>query len=152
MKRLSESERAELTARWNEHPGMRHLGVQVDLSAPEEVRVYVDPVLPFHRGGMGTEAVNGAIISGVFDLAIGLVGHFHTPGKRSGTAQLHIHFLRPVLGDRFGVVARVVRAGRSLVFAEADLHDEEGRLCGRCDGIVAVVGDATAEPAGPVPL
>jgi len=152
VKRLSDSERVELEGRWNEHPGMRHLGVQVDLSAPETVRVFVDPVLPFHRGGLGTEAVNGAIISGAFDLAIGLVGQFHTLGKRSGTAQLHIHFLRPVLGDRFDVVARVVRAGRSLVFAAADLHDDEGRLCARCDGMVAVAGDVAAEPSGTIPL
>ena len=99
---------------------------------------------PQHRGGLGTEAVNGVVIAGVFDLTIGLA-HFCTLGRRSGTAQLNIHFIRPVLGDRFEILGRLVRAGRSLVFATADLHDEEGQLCARCDGIVAVVGEPAAE-------
>ena len=143
---LSNAERAALTAQWNEHPGMRHNGVRVDLSALDVVRVYVDPVLPAHRGGLGTDAVNGAVIAGAFDLAIGLVGHFNTVGRKSGTAQLNIHFVRPVLGDRFEVLGRLVRAGRSLVFATAELHDEKGQLCARCDGIVAVAGESAAEP------
>ncbi len=142
---LSDAERAALTARWNEHPGMRHMGVRVDLSASDVVRVYVDPVLPEHRGGLGTDAVNGAVIAGAFDLAIGLVGHFCALGRRTGTAQVNIHFVRPVLGDRFEVLGRLVRAGRSLVFATAELHDETGQLCARCDGIVAVTGESTAE-------
>ena len=143
---LSDAERAALAAQWNEHPGMRHMGVQVDLSASDVVRVYVDPIQPTHRGGLGTDAVNGAVIAGAFDLAIGLVGHFCTLGRRAGTAQLNIHFVRPVLGDRFEVLGRLVRAGRSLVFATAELHDETGQLCARCDGIVAVAGAAAAEP------
>ena len=143
---LSDAERAALTAQWNEHQGMRHMGVRVDLSAPDVVRMYVDPVEAHHRGGLGTDAVNGAVIAGVFDLTIGLVGHFCTLGRRTGTAQLNIHFVRPVLGDRFEVLGRLVRAGRSLVFATADLHDERGQLCARCDGIFAVAGAPPAEP------
>jgi acyl-coenzyme A thioesterase PaaI-like protein len=142
---LSNTERAALAAQWNEHPGMHHMGVQVDLSASDVVRVYVDPIQPTHRGGLGTDAVNGAVIAGAFDLAIGLVGHFCTLGRRAGTAQLNIHFIRPVVGDRFEVLGRLVRAGRSLVFATAELHDETGQLCARCDGIVAVAGASEAE-------
>ena len=142
---LSDAERAALQARWNEHPGMRHMGVRLDLSAPEVVRVYVDPVQAHHRGGLGTDAVNGAVIAGVFDLTIGLLGHFCAIGRRAGTAQLNIHFVRPVRGDRFDVLGRLVRAGSSLVFATADLHDESGQLCARCDGIVAVAREPAAE-------
>jgi len=145
VKRLTKSRRAAIAKEWNEHPGMRHMGVRLDLSTPEVVRVYVDPVQPHHRGGMGTAAVNGAVIAGAFDLAIGLVGHFHTPGRRVGTAQLNVHFLRPVLGDRFEVLGRATRAGRSLVFAAAELFDERGTLCARCDGIVAVAGEPTPD-------
>ena len=141
---LSDAERAALAVRWNHHRGMRHMGVQVDLSAPHVVRLYVDPIQLHQRGGLGTDAVNGAVIAGVFDLAIGLVGHFCTLGRRAGTAQLNIQFLRPVLGDRFEVLGRLLRAGRSLVFATAELHDEQGQLCARCDGIVAVAGEQVA--------
>ena len=120
------------------------MGIRVDLSDPGLVRTYVNPVQPQHRGGLGTDAVNGVVMAGVFDLTIGLVGHFCTLGRRSGTAQLNIQFLRPVLGDRFEVLGRLLRAGRSLVFATAELHDEQGQLCARCDGIVAVAGEQVA--------
>jgi uncharacterized protein (TIGR00369 family) len=124
---------------------LNHLGVRVDLSEPDVVRLYIDPIQPHHRGGLGTEAVNGAVIAAVFDFTIGLVGHFCARGRRVGTAQINVHFIRPVLGDRFEVFGRLVRAGRSLVFATAELHDQEGTVCARCDGIVAVTG----EPARP---
>lgn len=140
------AERAAFAARFNDHPGMRHMGVRVDLLAPDVVRAYVDPVLPEHRGGMGTDAVNGAVIAGVFDLAIGLVGHFHALGRQAGTVQLSMHFLRPVTGSRFEVLGRAVRAGRSLIFAAADLLNESGTLCARCEGIVAVREAPVAAP------
>ena len=122
--------------------------MELDLSTPGLVRARVDPILPEHRGGLGTEAVNGAVIAGLFDLVIGLSGYLQTVGRRAGVAQLSIQFLRPVLGDRFEVVGRPVRAGKTLVFATAELVDEQGIACARCDGIVAVAGgDVGAGPA-----
>ncbi len=142
---LTEDEREALEAGWNEHPGARHLGVRVDLSVPDVLRVYLDPVQPHHRGGLGTAAVNGAVMAAAFDVTIGLVGHVCHTDRRTGTAQVSLHFLQPVVGDRFEILGRLTRAGRSLVFATADLHDERGRLCARCEGIVAVARGPQAE-------
>jgi acyl-coenzyme A thioesterase PaaI-like protein len=145
---LTAEELAAFQKEWNQHPGMRHMGAQLDLSVPGVVRTVVDPILPEHRGGLGTDAVNGAEIAGLFDLVIGLSGYLQTVGRRAGVAQLSIQFLRPVLGDRFEVVGRPVRAGKTLVFATAELLDERGIACARCDGIVAVAGgDVGAGPA-----
>jgi uncharacterized protein (TIGR00369 family) len=135
-------ERDALAAAWSAHPGMRHLGARADFSDPERVRLILDPVRPEHRGGMGTTAVNGAVIASLFDAAIGMVGHFQLPGRRAGTAQLHIHFMRPVQGDRIEVAAYLARAGANLVFAWAEITDPEGRVCARADGIVAASGSA----------
>ncbi len=135
-------QRATLAAQWSAHPGMRHLGARADFSDPERVRVILEPVGPEHRGGMGTAAVNGAVIASLFDAAIGMVGHFQLPGRRAGTAQLNVQFMRPVQGDRVEVVARLARAGSNLVFASAEITDPEGRLCARADGIVAASGGA----------
>ena len=137
---LTDTERREFERQWNDHAGMRHMGARVDLSTPGEVRCIVDPIRPEHRGGLGTDAVNGAVIAGVFDLVIGLSGYVHTRGRRAGVAQLSIQFLRPVLGARFETVARAVRVGTNLVFSSAELVDERGVVCARCDGIVAVAG------------
>lgn len=146
---LSAAQRAELEARWNSHPGMQHLGARVDLSTPGLVRATIDPIQPYHRGGLGTEAVNGAVIAGMFDLVIGLAGYLHTLGRRAGVAELSIHFLRPVEGDRFQVTGWPTRVGHNLVFARAELRDQRGVVCAESSGVVAVSGRAHGEaPSG----
>jgi uncharacterized protein (TIGR00369 family) len=142
---LTEAQRNDMAAHWNAHPGMRYIGARVDLSTPDLVRAVVDPIQPFHRGGLGTDAVNGAVIAGLFDLVIGLAGYLHTTGRRAGVAQLNVQFLRPVEGDRLEVTGRPTRVGRTLVFAAAELRDERGTVCAVCDGIVAVSGRAQGE-------
>ena len=142
---LTDAQRHEMAAHWNAHPGMRHIGARVDLSTPDLVRALVDPIQPFHRGGLGTEAVNGAVIAGLFDLVIGLAGYLHTTGRRAGVAQLNVQFLRPVEGNRLEGRGWPTRVGRTLVFAAAELRDERDVVCAVCDGIVAVSGRAQGE-------
>ena len=148
LPKLDREQLAEFEAKWNRHPGMVHMGARLDLSIPGDVRAVVDPIKPEHRGGLGTDAVNGAVIAGIFDLVIGLSGYLQTVGRRAGVAQLSIQFLRPVLGERFDVVGHPVRAGTNLVFSTAELRDERNIICARCDGMVAVSGRDTG--AGPV--
>lgn len=137
---------ARFEAEWNDHPGLRSLGARLDLSTEGVVRAVVDPVEPQHRGGMGTNAVNGAVMAGLFDLVIGLTGYMQAVGQRVGVAQLNIQFMRPVNGDRLEVTGKAVRTGKSLVFASAELRDEREVVCARCDGIVAI---GRGEPTGP---
>jgi acyl-coenzyme A thioesterase PaaI-like protein len=139
----------ELDRRWNEHPGIRRMGVKLDLtSVPGQVRATVDPIELHHRGGMGTEAVNGPTIAAVLDLITGLTGYLQAIGKKVGVVQLNIQFLRPVMGTRFHAVARPTRAGRSLVFVAAEVLDETGAPCAGSSGIVAITAaDSTGEMA-----
>jgi uncharacterized protein (TIGR00369 family) len=143
---LSEGQLAKFEKEWNAHPGMRHMGVRMDFSSPGIVRAVVDPIREFHRGGMGTEAVNGAVMAGVFDLVIGFSGYVHTGGGRVGVAQLSMQYLRPVTGERFTAEARVVRSGKTILFAAAELKDERGKVCARCDGMVSVRGGEMPAP------
>ncbi len=138
---LGPAERQLAADQWNQLPGMRHLGARADFSDSEAVRVTIDPLQPFHRGGLGTEAVNGAVIAGLCDAVIGMVGHFQAPGRRVGTAQLNVQFLRPLHGARVTAVGRLLRSGVSLVFVAADVEDEAGRVCARGDGIVMILSD-----------
>lgn len=128
----------ELTERLNQHPGIARMGIRLDFSTPGEVRADVDPIEPHHRGGMGTPAVNGPTIAGVFDLVTGFTGYLQALGKRVGVAQLNIQYLRPVHGDRFHVIGKPTRVGRSLAFVSSELFDEAGVVCARSDGIVAL--------------
>ena len=123
---------------WNSSPPMRHLGARLEFERVDRVRAVIDPVKPYHRGGMGTDAVNGPVLAGLFDLAIGTVGWLTRPDSRSATVTLAMTFLRPTRGNRVVVEARLLRAGTNLTFAAAEVLDERGEVTARCDGSVAV--------------
>ncbi len=127
-----------LAATWNDSPPMRQLGARLEFDRVDRVRAVIDPVLPHHRGGMGTAAVNGPVLAGLFDLAIGTVGWLTRPDSRSATVTLAMTFLRPTRGDRVVVEARLLRAGMNLTFAAAEVFDERGEVTARCEGTVAV--------------
>jgi len=145
---LSDAMRAELNARWNAHLGVQRIGVMLDIVSRDELRAVVDPIAPHHRGGMGTPAVNGPTIAAVFDLVTGLAGSIQALGKRVGVAQLNIQFLRPVMGNRFEVVGRPDKVGKSIVFVASELLDEDGAVCAKASGLVSVSqADGTGELA-----
>lgn len=123
---------------WNSGPPMRHLGARLEFDRIDRVRAVLEPVQPYHRGGIGTDAVNGVVLAGLFDLAIGTVGWLTRPDTRSATVSLGMTFLRPTRGNRVVVEARLLRAGTNLTFASAEIFDEAGQVTARCDGTVAV--------------
>jgi uncharacterized protein (TIGR00369 family) len=54
------------------------------------------------------------------------------PDDQSNTTiELKINFLRPVVAGRLRAVGRVVEVKRTLLFSEADVVDEEGKLVAR---------------------
>ena len=123
---------------WNASAPMKHFGARLEFERVDRVRTVIDPVLPVHRGGLGTDAVNGVVLAGLFDLAIGTVGWLTRPETRSATVNLSMSFFRPTRGDRVAAEARLVRAGLNLVFAAAEILDAEGRVTARCDGTCAI--------------
>ncbi len=127
-----------LAQTWNASPPMLQLGARLEFTRVDRVRAVLDPVQPFHRGGMGTDAVNGAVLAGLFDLAIGTVGWLSRPDTRSGTVSLSMLFFKPTRGDHVAVEGRLLRAGTNLTFATAEILDGAGEVTARCDGTVAV--------------
>jgi len=123
---------------WNASPPMKRLGARLEFRRLDRVRAVIDPVEIYHRGGMGTDAVNGVILAGLFDLAIGTVGWLTRPDTRSATVSLSMTFLKPTRGDRVTVEAGLLRAGTNLTFASAEIFDGHDKVTARCDGTVAV--------------
>jgi len=136
----------ELERKWNDSPPMRHFGARLVFERVDRVRAVIDPVSAFHRGGMGTDAISGVVLAGLFDLVIGTVGWLVRPDSRTGTVNLSMSFLRPTRGERVAAEAGLVRAGANLIFASAEIFDGEGEVTARCDGICAVV---MGKPRGP---
>jgi len=123
---------------WNASPPMQRLGARLEFDRVDRVRAVIEPVESHHRGGMGTDAVNGVVLAGLFDLAIGTVGWLTRPDTRSATVSLAMTFLRPTRGARVVVEARLLRAGTNLTFAAGEIYDGAGQVTARCDGTVAV--------------
>jgi uncharacterized protein (TIGR00369 family) len=136
----------ELARKWNDSPPMRHFGARLEFERVDRVRAVIDPVSSFHRGGMGTEAISGVVLAGLFDLVIGTVGWLTRPDSRTGTVHLSMSFMRPTRGDRVVAEARLVRAGANLIFASAEIFDGAGEATARCDGTCAIV---MGKPRGP---
>ena len=134
------------TEHWNDKlymqwAGLRMLEVQDGRSQLELT------IEPHHRGGAGTEAINGAILSYMHDIAQGAAVRSLLPPAQNAlaTINLHIDYLELLHAERTLVaVGKVVRLGRGIAFGESEVRDASGRLCTRCVGTFRVLSHATA--------
>lgn len=119
---------AERTAPW-----VQQLGLRVTGAMPGEVALDL-PIAPAHvHGG---QVLCGQTMMAAADTAMILAISSQLPGgfRPMTTVQLQTSFLRPVGGSQTEtlgtarVVARVLRAGKNLVFGEVELLDPQGRL------------------------
>lgn len=78
-----------------------------------------------HEGGV----VQGGIITQIADAAMGMsLMTRQDDGMANTTIELKINFLRPVVDGRLRAIGRVVEMRKALLFSEADVVDEQGRL------------------------
>ena len=81
-----------------------------------------------HEGGV----VQGGIITQIADAAMGMaLMTEQADGMANTTIELKINFLRPFVEGRLRAIGRVVETRRTLLFAEADVLDDEDRLVAR---------------------
>jgi uncharacterized protein (TIGR00369 family) len=81
-----------------------------------------------HEGGV----VQGGIITQIADAAMGMaLMTEQADGMANTTIELKINFLRPFVEGRLRAIGRVVEMRRTLLFAEADVLDDEDRLIAR---------------------
>ncbi len=116
---------------------LRHLGLTCSVS-PHAVTIVLAAVDNVHRGGMGSQAVNGGVLSAMFDFALGNVGILVEPLRRYATVQIALMFERAVRGGSVRCVASIERAAPNLVFASARILDENGTVCSRATGMISL--------------
>ncbi len=94
-----------------------------------------------HRGGGGTEAVNGGIIAYMFDGILGTAVRSIWTDDVVGqvTITLNIQYQRMIAAKhRIVGHGRVVRAGSSMVFVEGEILDESEQVAAECTGIYRI--------------
>src|SRR5439155_603360 len=80
----------------------------------------------------GGGVVQGGVITQIADAAMGMsLATLQEEGVWNTTIELKINFLRPVREGRLRAIGRVVEIKQSLMFSEADVVDERGRLVAR---------------------
>jgi uncharacterized protein (TIGR00369 family) len=123
---------------FNQSQTLRLFSVRVSFPEGRKVVVTLPEVRPEHRGGLGTSAVNGGVISALFDLAIGCTPALLDPTRRCATLQLSISFQRPLTGDSVRAEAEIDSSGKNTLFASARVLDAQGTVCARAQGVVRI--------------
>ena len=135
---LTQTECDELAAAWNDGPLCTMLGFHTRFVAREKVVVELRHHHAGHRGGKGTTAMNGAVLSAMFDYTLGCVPLLYVPRRYSATVQLAIQFLRGIPGDVVRCEAHLDRLTSTLAFATAYILDADGNRCGQCTGMCSL--------------
>ena len=128
-------------------PWVRALDLTVLALRPGEVELAL-PITPLHVHGGGV--LCGQTLMAAADTAMVLAVSHQLGGFRPmTTVQLQTSFLRPIPGSSATegaadagsarVVARVLRAGKSLVFGEVEILDTTGRLAAHCTTTYALL-------------
>ena len=116
---------------------MQTLGARITEAEPG--RVVLELVAgPQHRHGGGV--VQGGVITQIADAAMGMsLATLQDDGEWNTTIELKINFIRPVVSGRLRAVGRVVDMKTTLLFSEADVLDEQGRLVARASSTCLAV-------------
>jgi len=106
---------------------VRALDLTVTAFSPSAVVLHM-PLAP-HLARVGG-IVSGQALAALADTGMVLAAVAHAGEMRMfATTDLHTQFLRPGVGTAILCRAEVVRAGKALVFARAEMHEEtSGKL------------------------
>src|ERR1700736_283343 len=124
---------------WTAEPGgwMETLGARIAEAEPGRVVLELETG-PQHRHGGGV--VQGGVITQIADAAMGMsLATLQEDQVWNTTIELKINFIWPVFSGRISAVVRVVEMKQSLMFGEADVFDEQGRLLARASSTCLAV-------------
>lgn len=122
---------------FNASAQLKQMDIRIDLSNPAIPLVFIDKVVEIHKGGVGTEAVNGAVIALLIDLAIGLLGVTYYSEGMTATSNLNINYVKPLLTKKVMVRAEQTQVIGNRIFGIARVMNENGEVCTYATGTVA---------------
>jgi uncharacterized protein (TIGR00369 family) len=100
-------------------------------------------LLPHHRNLRG--GLHGGLLAILADTATGVAMHSAVgPERTHVTVQLDLHFVGQAGTDRITATGRVLRAGRRIGFAEAEIVDGVGTLVATASA-TSLISDAPPE-------
>jgi uncharacterized protein (TIGR00369 family) len=140
---------ADLAERMTATDFYRWSGIALEGASEGEVELSLDAGAN-HMNLQGV--LHGGMIATLADTATGLaVRTVLDPDTRCVTVQLGVNFLSGGTPGRIVARGRVVRAGRQMAYAEADIIDGEDRVLARAQSSLAIIAerdDANDRQAG----
>jgi len=127
----------ELENIFNRSPQLKHIHARIDLSRPEEPMAMVDEVTDIHKGGIGSDAINGGVIAGLADLALGLLGLTHYKEGMTATAQITVHYLKPFRTKSIKARAIAQKVVGNRIFGTVELYNDKEEVCAIAYGALA---------------
>jgi uncharacterized protein (TIGR00369 family) len=112
-------------------PFVHFCGIEPVSSEPGRTRLRVK-LEDHHMNQLGI--AHGGITMTLLDVALGTAARSGGDKSAVMTLDMQTQFISPGRGTLIGE-GRIVKAGRSLVFVEADVHDEEGTLVAKASAI-----------------
>ena len=140
----------EIRQRMASSPFHVSMGITVEEVRDGAVDLRLD-ARPDHANLLGT--VHGGVLATLLDTAAGLaVRSAIPPGSRHVSVNLDVQYLAPASTGVLLATGLVVRMGRRIAFAEADVTDAGGAVVARAQVTIAVsppkVEEAPEETAG----
>ncbi|MEO6393323.1 MAG: PaaI family thioesterase [Pyrinomonadaceae bacterium] len=124
---LTTEERARIRLVFAGVPFVRLLGFQLEEfeRGSAVVAAQARPEFLQNRG-----ILHGGFTATLIDsaTAFAIIGHL-SDGESTSTVDLNIHYLRPVVAGPVAAAARVIRAGRTIITAVAEVTNSDGQLC-----------------------
>ncbi|MDG1162060.1 MAG: PaaI family thioesterase [Burkholderiales bacterium] len=112
-------------------PFAEHLGIRAHFYDAGEAEISMT-LRSEHENSWG--AAHGGVILSVFDMVMGLSAKSVDPSASGAiTIELKTNFLQTVTGSILAK-ARAIRAGRNLIFVEAELFNAEEQLAAKASG------------------
>ena len=112
-------------------PFAEHLGVNGYRQKNGEAEISLQ-LKPEHLNSWGS--AHGGVILGVFDILMGLSAKsIDVEASGAITIELKTNFLQTVT-DAINARARATRSGRTLIFVEGEIFNEDGHLAAKASG------------------
>ncbi|MBV9394657.1 MAG: PaaI family thioesterase [Methylobacteriaceae bacterium] len=112
-------------------PFVHFCGIEPVSSEPGRTRLRVK-LEDHHMNQLGI--AHGGVTMTLIDVALGTAARSGADKSAVMTLDIQTQFISPGRGT-LEAEGRIVKAGRSLVFVEADVHDEEGTLVAKASGV-----------------
>lgn len=123
-------------------PFVEHLGVRILDRAEGVVRLRLDPRRELENSW---GSMHGGVLMTLLDVALASAGRSLDENCNGAlTVELKVNFIAAATGPVFGE-GRAQRAGRSLIFSEGELRNEQGLLLAKATGTFKLLYPSAGE-------